>query len=152
MIRFGIDATWIDLNYGNYSIEEEDSYDGEVETYTSQFHQAEVAMQVGPSITVTPLKRLNAHLYFRYAPSFSLLYLDESLMGNYATFFVTGGRITYGAIGLGIEARFGKANYKEFGAGDEADYDYDGDYDEEQSSIANKLKTSGMRVYLSFRF
>ena len=49
MIRFGIDATWIDLSYANYSREEtyDDGYGTEIEKLTA--HQAEIGMQVGPS-------------------------------------------------------------------------------------------------------
>lgn len=47
MIRFGIDATWIDLSYANYSREEtyDDGYGTEIEKLTA--HQAEIGMQVG---------------------------------------------------------------------------------------------------------
>ena len=67
MIRFGIDATWIDLSYANYSREEtyDDGYGTEIEKLTA--HQAEIGMQVGPSVTVRPLRKLQAHLcaFFR---------------------------------------------------------------------------------------
>lgn len=44
MIRFGIDATWIDLSYANYSREEtyDDGYGTEIEKLTA--HQAEIGM------------------------------------------------------------------------------------------------------------
>ena len=43
MIRFGIDATWIDLSYANYSREEtyDDGYGTEIEKLTA--HQAEIS-------------------------------------------------------------------------------------------------------------
>ena len=51
MIRFGIDATWIDLSYANYSREEtyDDGYGTEIEKLTA--HQAEIGMQVRNSAT-----------------------------------------------------------------------------------------------------
>lgn len=72
MIRFGLDATWFDLNYTNYKLEYrwEDNYDEEEEPETSNFHQAEIGMQVGPSVTVNPVGKLNVNAYFRFAPQF----------------------------------------------------------------------------------
>ena len=74
MIRFGLDATWFDLNYTNYKLEYrwEDNYDEEEEPETSNFHQAEIGMQVGPSVTVNPVGKLNVNAYFRFAPVFQL--------------------------------------------------------------------------------
>lgn len=74
LIRFGLDATWFDLNYTNYKLEYhwEDNYDEEEEPETSNFHQAEIGMQVGPSVTVNPVGKLNVNAYFRFAPSFQL--------------------------------------------------------------------------------
>lgn len=142
MIRFGIDATWFDINYANYTIES--AWEDEEEGGSLDAHQLEIAMQVGPSVTVNPVGKLCIHGYFRYAPSFSALYMDESFMGNYASFFVGGGSVSYGVIGLGIEARYGNCKYKGlFGS--------DGDEETDGAPIA-KTKFSGMRAYLTFRF
>ena len=138
MIRFGIDATWIDLSYANYSREEtyDDGYGTEIEKLTA--HQAEIGMQVGPSVTVRPMRlqlaqRTNGHAF----------------RGNYASFFVTGLSVSYGVIGLGIEKRWGKCRYKEFGGGEDEYGDYG--YAEEPYDTP-KLKTSGLRAYVNFRF
>lgn len=109
MLRFGIDATWFDLNYVNYKL----MWVGRHSTDISSYHQGEIAMHVGPSLTLTPVSKLNIHAYFRYAPTLSVLYTDEGLYGNYATFFVGGGSVSYGGIGLGFEGRFGRSNYNE---------------------------------------
>lgn len=143
MIRIGIDATWFDLNYANYEQTWVDDYGYGEEEEKLTIHKAEIGMQVGPSVTVNPVGKLNAHVYFRYAPTFAALYDEDAFRGNYASFFVTGISVSYGVIGLGIEKRWGDCKYKEFGGGSE---------DEEYgSSEPFKLKTSGMRVYLSFR-
>lgn len=136
-LRFGIDATWFDLNYTNYKIKHITYW----ETDNYQYHQGEVSMHIGPSITIRPIGKLNIHGYFRYAPSLSALYADDTFYGNYATFFVGGASISYGVIGLGIETRFGNCKYKEFGA----------DSDEPSSSIS-KTKHNGWKAYLTFRF
>ena len=77
MIRFGIAATWIDLSYANYSREEtyDDGYGTEIEKLTA--HQAENGMQVGPSVTVRPLRKLQAQLNYRLSQDIS----TETLSG-----------------------------------------------------------------------
>ena len=74
LIRFGLDATWFDLNYTNYKLEYrwEDNYDEEEEPETSNFHQAEIGMQVGPSVTVNPVGKLNVNAYFREVVNLNL--------------------------------------------------------------------------------
>lgn len=137
ILRFGIDATWFDINYTNYKIKHITYLD----TENYEYHQADISMHIGPSITINPIGKLNIHGYFRYAPSFSALYMDDTFYGNYATFFVGGVSICYGVIGLGFESRFGDCKYKEFGS----------DSDEE-NTISSKTKYNGWRAYLTFRF
>lgn len=135
MLRFGFDATWFDINYTNYDIEHITYLDSN----KYQYHQGEVSMHVGPSITFEPIKKLSVHAYFQYAPTFAALYTgdSETFYGNYSSLWLAGGNISYGVIGLGIESRFGKANYKSFGSSDADNID---------SSL------SGFRAYLTFKF
>lgn len=140
MIYFGIDATWFDMTYTNYKIQDID--DGYIDIYSD--HQIEIGMQVGPSITITPISNLNKfkiHGYFHYAPSFSGLYMDDSFYGNYATFFTGGASVSFGVIGVGIEARFGNCKYKSFS-----------DDGEEETLANSKINHKGFRTYISFRF
>ena len=136
-LRFGIDATWFDINYTNYKIEHitywgTDKYD---------YHQGDVSMHVGPSLTITPVKDLNIVGYFRYAPTFSSIYANDEFSGSYASMFVGGAALSYRVIGLGIESRFGNCKYNAFCFG-------------EDSENKDKVKTtfSGFRAYISFRF
>ena len=147
MIKFGLDWTWMDINYAKSTWNTIDSSTKEVSS--AAMHQAEIGMQVGPSVTVRPLRKLQAHLYFRFAPSFAGLYDGDAFRGNYASFFVTGLSVSYGVIGLGIEKRWGKCRYKEFGGGEDEYGDYG--YAEEPYDTP-KLKTSGLRAYVNFRF
>lgn len=135
MLRFGIDATWFDINYTNYDIEHITFW----ETNKYQYHQGEVSMHIGPSITFEPFKIFTLHAYFQYAPTFATLYTGDSktFYGNYASLWVTGGNISYGVVGLGIESRFGKTNYKPLGSSD-------------SDNINSSL--SGFRAYLTFKF
>lgn len=154
MIRFGIDATWLDMNYGHYNYEEKYTYNyGEYEIEKYKIHQAEIGMQVGPSVTINPVSKLNVHAYFRYVPCFAGLYDGHDFRGDYGSFFVTGATVSYGVIGLGIEKRWGESKYKAIGGSDDDEYDYGYDYDYNYGSkSSSKLKTSGFRAYVSFRF
>lgn len=144
MLYIGIDATWIDLTYTYYKYNMGDLFGGmdfgmdEEDMYIKDY-QAEIAMQVGPSIHVYPVGKMHIEAYFRYAPTFSLLVEDGNFGGNYATYFVSGGAVSYHCIGLGAEARFGSCKYKSFGG--------DG-----EDGTGGKTKLRGYRVYLSFRF
>lgn len=152
LISIGIDASFFDLNYSKYSVapgllgatlgggketDGGDTVDGTLFDATD-LHKMEYSFQVGPSITITPGKKLTVAAYFRYAPTFSCMYVDGSFGGNYASMFVTGASVAYGRIGVGIEARMGSCKYKNF----TGDLDFS----------ANKIKTSGFRAYLQFRW
>ncbi len=140
-LSFGIDATWLDLTYTNYDVKHITYW----ATRNYQYHQGEISMQVGPSVTLNIVDKFNVQGYFRYAPSFSVLYSDDAMnpnptSGNYATFFVGGGSVSYGAIGLGFEARFGDCKYKPLTSSDGS------------SDIDACRHYSGWKAYLMFRF
>lgn len=166
MIKFGIDWSYLDINFSNYEDKfnyfyNEDAdynndydydygYDEEEEGPVNMY-QIEVGMQIGPSITINPINHLKISGYFRFAPSASILYLDDSVGANYASFFVLGGAISYKVISLGIEGRWGTTKY----TFDEDDYEED--YSMEHETQANtipepKWKTGSTRIYVSFRF
>jgi hypothetical protein len=117
-------------------------------------HQFEYAMQVGPSVTVNPIDHLKINAYFRYAPSFSGILIDDEFSCNYASFFVTGAAISYKVISVGIESRWGKAKYKNFSIDDfnEEDMDVDNpEWNDVISKSKRKFKTNSVRFYISFR-
>ena len=108
-LNIGIDATWIDLNYAMYK---------PTALTDATLHQAEVAMQVGPSLTFTPVKRLQMHLYGRFAPTFAMRYGGAAFGANYASMFVVGGNLSFGFFGIGAEYRMGNnMKYKAFDSG-----------------------------------
>ena len=80
MLKFGLDWSWVDLNYSKYTISEsEEPGSGSVgdimdETIDIGNHQLEYGMQVGPSITINPVHELKISLYFRLTPSYSMMY------------------------------------------------------------------------------
>lgn len=139
-LYFGIDATWIDVNYTNYkNVKIYDGTSSSDDSDNNYIHEGEISMQVGPAIIVNPTGKLNIEAYFKYAPSFSALYANEDFLCNYGSFFTTGGVISYGIIGIGIESRFGNSKYKTTSGSDD-------------NSDKIKTKFSGFRAYLSLRF
>lgn len=137
ILRFGIDATWLDLSYTNYKFKHI-TFDG-VDRY--HYHQGDIAVQCGPSIIISPLEKLDIHAYFRYAPTFSFINAGNVFYGNYASLFVGGASVSYGLIGLGIEARFGSCRYNTFTKEVEGN-----------ELFSSSLKNSGFRAYITFRF
>lgn len=137
LMKFGIDATWIDLTYTNYDVKYITYWDEK----KYQIHEAEFAMQVGPSITINPISKLSILGYFRYAPSYSCYYANEKFGGAYASYWVGGCSVSYDIIGLGIETRFGNGKFDNIlPIGD--------------SELSGKVpvNTNGFRAFLTFKF
>ena len=142
MIKFGIDWTWFDLNAAQYSYVDSEIFKDR-ERYN--LYQAEVGMHVGPSITINPVHHLKLSLYYRLAPSYSLLFDadNESLHHNFGLFNSMGGAISWKLLSVGIEMRSGKVEYN--------DIEF-GDFDSDTASDNQKLKTETVRFYFGFRF
>lgn len=132
-LRIGLDVTWFDLTYSNYKIKHITA--GSTDNYN--YHQGEISMHVGPSLTWMPFESTRVLGYFRYAPTFSALYDNDSLYGNYVTMFVGGASITFGPVGIGAEYRFGDGTYRNLFS---------------DSPAAKAFSLSGLRTYVSFRF
>ena len=133
-MKFGIDATWTDISYNNYSTTIYVEDEGLVDT---QLHQAEIGLQAGLSLTFNPVDKLNIALYGRYAPTFSASYSagDSSIYGGYMGYIVAGGRISYSFIGAGCEYRSGSGEMNDFIGGG-----------------VSPLEMTGFRAYISFSF
>lgn len=159
MIKFGLDFTWLDINYAKSTTENIDGDTGEL--YTSAMHQAEIGMQFGPSLTINPVHHLKVSGYFRVTPSYSLLYMDDEINHHYVTMLNAGCAIAWKVISLGVEWRWGSANYKGLSF-DESNFSDDsfgededpslGDVMDQMSTPERKLKTSSVRFYVGFRF
>lgn len=167
MVRFALNWSYLDLNAAQYStpyserIDEEGGsddgiygggygdYDGGYESdpyadeATSQF-KIEAGMQIGPAVIINPVSHLMIQAYFHYAPTYSIL-LDDDLAyyGAYASFFNVGAVVSYKAIGIGFEGRWGTSTYsQEVYSENIEDYEYRN----------MKWSTKCARLYLSFRF
>lgn len=150
MLKFGLDWSWVDLNYSKYTISESEEPGsgsaGDImdETIDIGNHQLEYGMQVGPSITINPVHELKISLYFRLTPSYSMMYIDDSFNSNFALFYSFGGSVAWKVISVGVEGRWGQAKYNGFSL---EDADLEG-----ISSTKTKLKTNSVRFYVGFRF
>ena len=158
--KFGIDWSWMDLNYAQYKLETYD-YDTD-ELYSEKAHQLEYGMQIGPSVTINPVHHLKVSAYFRVTPSYSMMYLNDEFYHHYATFCNTGFAVAWKVLSVGCEWRWGKASYDGLGLnlddleGDYSDGDFSGDIPSADDVLTDlqdlKLKTKSFRVYFSFRF
>lgn len=158
MIKFGLDWTWLDINYAKSTVETIDFETDEVSS--SDMHQAEIGMQFGPSVTINPVHHLKVSGYFRFAPSYSGLYADETFYHNYVSMWNAGCALSWKVISVGVEWRWGTAKYDGL-AFDEADFNEDsyGDGDATMDDVMDKLsagkckfKTNSVRFYIGFRF
>lgn len=142
LVTIGIDASFLDLSYSNYSVgwEVNDSYLEEGGDLFEQrkLHKMEYSLQVGPSVTITPGQDITVSAYVRFAPSLTVCSVDKSWAGNYMSMLVTGASVAFRSFGAGMEARLGSCKYKNL----KGDLDLSG----------MKIKTSGFRVYLQYRW
>lgn len=160
ILKFGLDATWLDISYAKYSQSEgwveptdpeEDSDD-----FDLGVHQVEFGLHVGPSITLNPANHLKLNGYFHFIPSASIVIMNDEANANYVSNFAVGGSIAYKAFSLGIESRWGKAKYNSFFVNEDVvdtdDTENDFDVNNTLLSSKNHLKTNSLRFYLILRF
>ena len=152
MMKFGLDVTWFDVNYVKYSGNVSGlnaPSDSEMD-FSLGLHQADIALQLGPSFTINPIDHLKVAVYFRYMPTLSFVILDNEFGYNYVSFFNAGLSVSYKVISIGFENRWGTATYNNISANSiDEDMDNLGDL---ANSFRRKLKTNSMRLYISFRF
>lgn len=169
MIKFGLDASWVDMSFAKYSTinlenslgtrsiwdgndyDEDEDYDEDLDLDLKLgYYQLEIGMSVGPSVTVNPIDHLKVNAYFHFTPSASMIFLDDNISTSYASFFNVGAAVSYKFISIGVEKRWGSANYNSLSL-DEFDSEEDLETDLFLSS-KKKMKTSGLRAYISFRY
>lgn len=166
MIKIGLDAIWMDLNYanykkgnfkipsfnfGDYDDDYDYDYDDEWDDDLGNFgwHKIDLGIGVGPSVNVAPfgsydnaLQHLRAQLYFHFTPSYSgLLLSDDDETKFYHGFSPVvnfGGAITWKMIGLGVEGRWCSAKYNLI--------------DGEDNNSKDKIKTSDCRLFIRLSF
>lgn len=157
-VFIGLDMTWFELQYAQY---EKPIGLGE------KLHMGDLTMfGIGPSVSVYPVGRLFMHAYLRYNPTLSTYFNgDMDMMGGYASMMVSGLSVSWSAISIGAEARWGKGKYSSmFGdfkksitddiIGDVVPDDLSNDLvlEDDEKTPSHKLKSTAFRVYLSLRF
>jgi hypothetical protein len=141
-IRFGLDWSFLDLTYATYEIEDPDGLE------SMKSHFANVGMQIGPSVTFTPLDRLNVKLYGHYAPSFAAftLYGFDEVTYGYAGYLTGGLNVSYSFVSLGVEVRGATTKLDKIDVESAGEEDWT--FDPEKATV----KLPGMRFTLGFRF
>ena len=114
MIKFGIDWSWMDLNYAQYKVEGIRLRHGRA--LLEKAHQLEYGMQIGPSVTINPVHHLKVSAYFRVTPSYSMMYLNDEFYHHYATFCNTGFAVAWKVLSVGCEWRWGQSVVRRSGS------------------------------------
>ena len=157
IIRFGFDAVWFDVEYGNWQ--------KPVDNHKRWMHKLDLGMGIGPAVHLAPFDRLGVHAYFRYNPTLSLVAHnfagDEGgkfeLVAGYASYFSTGLAVSWSAFSLGGELRYGRGTYKGIRIPDvtvSSPQDVSQLIDLEITHALDKERhrMSGWRIYICFRF
>ncbi len=148
-MRFGLDWSYADLQYASFRFGR-----GHAER---EGHFANIGMQIGPSVTVTPVHPLHIRAYVHYAPSvagFSPSDFEDMKFG-YAGYVTGGVQCSYRFVTLGVEIRSGRG--KLWSVDEDAleeILDDDGSHLDADDLVGPKThaKLSGLRLVLGFRF
>lgn len=118
-----------------------------------------VGMGIGPVVTVAPfalsnvniMKPLKASVYFHYSPTFGMYARmdggDVEMATGFCNMMDFGFNLTYRAIGVGVEGRWGNGKFKPI--------DFESLFDNGGESLGSsryKRSFANTRVYLQFRF
>lgn len=163
MIMFGIDFSYLDFtfasfdNTGGYGLSLAEDLDIDLKRNYLSY-----SMQVGPSVTVNPVDELKVGVYCRFAPSMGFVTMNDYAYLQFVPYVTCGLSVSYKVIGLGIEGRWGKADYKGFSLDEESMTVDAGDINNPNDMIPNMnemfktskktFKDSSLKIYLSFRF
>lgn len=101
-----------DLSFSDY-YDNIDNYSSEyiVKKESTDITQLEYSLQIGPAVSVNPFGNVKMDMYFKVAPSLSMLKFNEESYFSYGTFFVFGGEIGYKRVSFGVEGRWGNTKY-----------------------------------------
>lgn len=164
MLKFGIDAVWFDAQFSKYNspydnmiwtseIEPVGGDDDDDEAFNIGTTGIGIGMGIGPSVSVAPfaktnikgLRMLRASLYFHYAPTFQMYLASQDGNTEMSTAFCNmmnfGGTLTFRAISLGVEGRWGKGKFKPLF-----------NLDDEGGSSKYTRKFANTRLYIQFAF
>lgn len=178
MLKVGLDVRWIDISMAKYKTDTDETGSGwgESSNWNTDYDNSDSeffdkltdlgcynvtmgAFGIGPNIGISPfakmsngLRHLRASIYFHYQPAVTAYILsqdgDTELSWAYTGMMDFGGKITYRAISIGIEGRWGKGSFKPI--------DFSGILGEDDESGSESIKIdrkfAATRFYIGFTF
>lgn len=114
--------------------------------------QVDIAMGVGPSVTVNPIDYLKAAVYFHYMPTGSLMLHDSDVNAAFVNGWSFGLTASWKLISLGFETRWAEGKYSRFDTDDLSDDSFDEDGGFSLSTDKQKLRTKSFRIFIGLRF
>ncbi len=164
-IKFGIDWSWIDLSYVKYKDPIEDMSSSTYDSYGDEYGddeselpidlgmmQVDVAMRIGPSITVNPVNHLKVGTFFHFIPTASGIILDDEVSFGFAKGFSWGMQASYKFISLGFELRWASGKYNKFDSEEVVDNTVSNGSVGDIFTEKPEFKTSSFRLNVGFRF
>lgn len=140
MARIGLDFSYFDLQVARFM--------EELVPDNRESYWANIGMQVGPSVTVTPMDEVHGKVYVHYAPSFNAFLPErnfDTVYGGYAGHVTAGLEASWRFLSLGVETRWGTSKWSGITeSGDEEGYS---EFDDKQ-----KIRLPSTRLMIGFRF
>lgn len=139
MVRIGLDWSYLDVQYASFKADEADA------------HFVNIGMQVGPSVTVTPVQNLHLKAYVHYAPSAAAFSPEgfDNIKFGYAGYVTGGVQASYRFITLGVEMRAGWSKMNMVTVDPESVIEGGTIYDKD---VKVKTKLPSTRFIVGFRF
>jgi len=140
MLYFGIDLSYLDIQFNSFKMKDTDEGGNSRERFTNF---ANLGIQIGPSLTIMPRERVAVNLFIHYAPSVAAYALPsyDYIYYGYAGYLTLGAKVTLRYVSLGVETRY-----------TETKLSYSGGNVEIKSTNPLALKIPNTRVILGFRF
>lgn len=158
MVKFGYDLSFFGVDYTKFAsvegeLREDPDDPSQMTREKLDLWEVDYRWSVGPCVYVNPVSELRAGLYFHYRPTLTMLTLDDTYSLAYGSNFAFGGSVVWKQIAIGIEKRWGQAKYNTLSFDDEkVEGTPETPVEEFLSQKKNKIKNSGFRVYLQYRF
>lgn len=133
-------------------------YDEDYDDFSFDFGQSfgnkqiDIAMGIGPSVTVNPVDYLKAAVYFHYMPTGSLMLNDSDVNFAFVNGWSFGLTASWKLISLGFETRWAEGKYKRFDTDELSDDSIGEDGGLSLDTDKQKLRTKSFRIFIGLRF
>ena len=140
MLYFGIDLSYLDMQFNSFKVEDTAVGLDKRDRYTNFLN---LGIQLGPSLTIMPRERFSANLFVHYAPSVAFYALPsyDYIYYGYAGYITLGAKVTFRYVSLGVETRY-----------TETKLSYSGGNIEIKRTNPLAMKIPNTRIILGFRF